>query len=399
MGASSLRPWLALLVSGLALFAPGCGGGFSPPAQDPPPAAAAPAAYGTLNVHLTSDGPAPAFTQMNLLLSGMSMEVDGTWTKVPLDALKAAASQSVDLLSLTSAAPATLAKGVPWSGGPNTGIRLMLAPGATVQLAADGASHPLSVQPELEVAMGLPGGFSVVPGFTTDLWLVVGLANAALPDPLNPGAFTFAPLAVRGYDKAATGVLTGQASAPGADGPQPLAGVTVTAQLAEPLGSAGAGIAFRTAVTDGAGKYTLDLLPVNLPWCAVGQATAGYAAAVSASAELGLAPYDAATGDVAFSPVAGTGAVNGGVAGTPPAGEVDVVELVQSLGTGDAPCDVTVQTALVAGGAFAFPAVPPGSYRAVLNRYAWAAGAGPLDQPSVTEPFGVQAGVSTVLRF
>ena len=439
------RSWPVLMALGLGVLALGCGGSVSSPT--PAPQAAAPPANGILNVYLTSNGLAPTFGQMNLLLSGMSVEVGGTWTKVPLDALQAApaggtpggssdgstdgstdgssdgtstgtsappASQSVDLLSLSSAAPATLATSVPWPGGPNTGVRLVLASGATVQLAEDGSSHPLEVQTVLDASMGLPGGFSVVPGFATNLWLVVDVANAALPDPNDVTSYVFAPLAVRAYDKAATGSIKGQltaAQASNAGAPAPLAGATVTAQLAEPLAAAGAGVVFRTAVTDASGMYTLDLLPLDWAWCVVSQPTAGttvYAAAAGAGAELGqapynadqgLAPFNADTSNVVCSPATATGAVSGTLTWAPAAGEVDVVDLVQSLGTGAAPCDATVQSALVAAGAFSFPVVPAGTYRAVLNRYTWTSGAGPTNQPAVTNPFVLAAGAPMAIQF
>ena len=407
-----LRPvsWFRLVALGASILALGCGG-FTPPAPGAAPVVP-PSRYGTLNVSLAGDGDAPEFTRMTVLLSGMAMEVGGVWTAVPLDAPQpstegtaTSAFQSLDLQKLTSANPAVLATGVAWPEGLNTRLRLLLAPGGSVTTAADGQDRDLRTAPVLEAPMGLPGGFSVAAGTVTNLMILVDRVHAALPDPAQAATFAFQPLAVRGYDQAATGSIQGRvtapAEAPGAS-PVPLEGATVTAQLVEPWSADGSGVVFRTAVTDGSGRFTLDLLPLGRTWCGVSLPAIGgqsYGAGTGPGVSLGFPPFNLGTSDMTVAPAAATGAVSGSLEGSPPPGEIDVVDLVETFMAGAEPFTVTLQSALVAGGQFTFPAVPPGTYAAVLNRFTYVGGTGMTHQRTTTDPFAVQGGDTLALRF
>jgi hypothetical protein len=399
---------LATLILGLAGTALGCAGHAQPAAAAPGPAVAA-SGGGTLNVALASDGLAPAFSQLNLQLSGLALEVAGTWRQVPLDALNPTVdgngtpvpapvnAQSVNLIGLGSGSPATLASKVAWPAGLTTGVRLQLASGSTVTLAADGSVHTLVTPAQLDSGMGLPGGFTVAQGGTTNLMILVGLANCALPDPVTTGAYDFQPLAMRGYDQAATGTLTGSlAPVPDATGAvlAPPGGAVVTAQLDEPLSAPGAGVLFRTAVTDASGHFSFDLLPLGYTWSVVSQ-PAGFLAEASIGVALGDAPFNTGTPSLPLTAAAATGTLSGALAQASPAGEVDVVDLVQTF-AGEA---VTVQSAAVAAGSFSFTAVPPGTYQAVLNRYSYSAGLGISDQRTVTAPFAIATLATTHISF
>ena len=405
-------PWLSLTASGALSLAIGCGG-FTPPAPQSASAVTTPAAYGTLSVSLMGDGAAPELSQLKLQLRGMAMEVGGAWRAVPLDALAPpsevnappVSSQALDLLGLTSASPAVLATGIAWPEGLNTRFRLLLAPGGSVTTASDGQTHDLEAATVLEATMGLPGGFNVVAGTATNMMIVVNVANAALPDPATPTAYTFQPLAVRGYDRAATGSMKGTVTALAADpGGEsvPLAGATVTAQLVEPLSAGGAGVAFRTAVTDASGQYTLDLLPLGYTWCGVSLpvvATQAYGAGAGTGVSLGYPPFNTGISDLAVSLAATTGTVTGTLSGPAAPGELDLVDLVETFAPGDTSFTVTLQSALVAGGQFRFPAVPPGTYAAVLNRFTGGSGTGFSHQQTLASPFTVEGGKTTTLPF
>lgn len=408
----TILPLLRLMAFGALALASACGG-FTPPASKGTPAPTAPPAYGTLKVSLTMDGAAPEFSQLQLQLSGLAMEVGGVWTPVPLDAMKQApggtalpqASLPLDLVALASGSPEVLATGVPWPEGLNTRIRLLFAPGGSATPASDGQNHPLKAAAVLEAVMGLPGGFNVVAGTTTNMVLVVTLAHAVLPDAADPTTYVFQPLAVRGYDQAATGSiqgrLTASATEPGGD-PVPLAGATVTAQLVEPLAAGGAGVVFRTAVTDASGQYALDLLPLGFTWCGVSLPLLGaqaYDAGAGTGIRLGYPPYDTGTSDLTVLPSVGAGAIAGVVAGTLPPGEVDVVDLVDTFAPEAEAFTVTLQSALVAGGQFSFSALPPGTYGAVLNRYTYVPGTGMTHQRTLATPFTVEGGRITPVAF
>ena len=409
--------WLRWTTLGSLALALGLGcGGFTPPAPTPvPPAApAAPVvpANGTLKVSLMGDGAAPEFTQLKVQFLGMAMEVGGVWLPVPLDALKPSAdptaqppsSQTLDLLGLTSASPAVLATNVPWPSGLNTRFRLLFAPGGAVTAASDGQAHDLQADAILEAGMGLPEGFKVVPGTSTSMMIVVALPHAALPDAAAT-TYSFQPLAVRGYDQAATGSIQGTLTAPAPDpggAPVPLAGATVTAQLVEPLAAGGAGVVFRTAVTDASGQYTLDTLPLGYTWCGVTLPVVGaqaYGAGAGTGISLGFPPFNTGISNLTVAPAANLGAVAGLISSPAPPGEVDVVDLVETFVPAASPFAVTLESALVAGGQFSFPAVPAGTYTAVLNRINEAAGADLTHQRILSDPFTVEGGLTTALSF
>jgi len=393
------------LILALDLAGLGCGGGLSsPPAHGEAPAA--PAGTGTLSVHLVPDGVAGTLSHLNLAFTALELRVDGVWRPVPL----AAQGQPLDLLA---AVPASLAAQVPWPTGANDAMRFSLGPGSTIQFAADDPEtfHPLAVPRSFVSTMGLPGSFSVGDQSGADLWIAFSVADVVLPDPADPNGYLFSPGAVRGYDKAATGSISGLLTAAGdpAAAPVPLPGAAVTAQLQRGAGAPGAAIAFRTVLTDAEGRYSLDLLPLGpgYSWCVVSQPAvggAGYFAQASRGFLLGTGQSSLAAADLAFTPAAIPGSVAGTVAAATGVGGEDTVDLVQELTVGGVPCAFVLGSAPLAPAAdgsysFSFPTVPPGIYSAVLNDYSRSDLLGRLDQARGTAPFAVSAGARTVLKF
>ena len=441
------KRWARGVALPLALGLGGCGGGSGPQAAAPAAAPDAPGAAGTLTVQLVPDGLAPALSQLNLVLQGLDIEVDGAWRPVPLDALALRggaipAAQPMNVLALTLDSP-PLATGVAWPAGTYERFRLTLGAGSTVQLSSDssGTNDPLSVQGVLISSMGLPGSIQVKPSTTTRFCIAMDVNSVVSEDPLNPGTYVLEPGPVRGYDLGATGSISGTLSpvvtVPPADNPVILAGVTVTAQLLEPSSANSSMLTFRTVQTDSQGSYKLDLLPLGYTWCVVSQpivaaqpatdvqpatAALAYEAKAGQGVSLGLAPSNAATRNLLFAPVAATGALNGTVALTAAAGELDGVDLVQTFSFAGVPASFVVQSAPVvlpvvtptppsaaplsraafsaaSPATFAFPVAPPGTYQAVLNRYTYSSLNGISLQRTPTAPFRIKAGEVTVITF
>jgi hypothetical protein len=392
-----------------------CGGSAPPPPEATPVPAVA--ADGVLNVSLVQDGAAPGFSALNLVIQGVEVQVGGVWRAVPLDGASSG-PQPVDLLGATSASPCALGTKVPWPAGANTQVRLTFGPGSTATPVGGGPAQNLIMLPELLGPMALPGSFAVAPGQVKDLVVAVAVANTVLPDPSDPTRYRFKPTALRGYDRSATGAISGgiAAAPPEAAGgdaaatPTPLGGVTVTAQLQQLSSQEGNALVFRTAQTDDAGNFTLDLLPLGYTWCAVSQPVAGaqaYGAAASAGAPLGLAPFALAVRELTPPPVAATGTLQGILVGPYAADQVNVVDLVQTFPAGGNPYTFTVRSAAVAplpgtpapAGTFLFEGVPPGTYQAVLNRYGYVDGVGATRQRYPTASFEIKAGATVSIQF
>ena len=399
---------LGAMAAALLWAGPGCGGANPSIARiEAAPAPVDPARSGTLTVHLVQDGLPGPFSHLGLELTALEVRVAGQWRTVPL----AAPGQTVDLLAATSRTPLLLASQVPWPAGANDAMRFSLGPKGQVQLAAEDPDtfHSLKAPRQFVSTMGPPGSFHVTAGADTDLWIAFSVANVVLPDPADYDAYVFYPGPVRGYDKAATGAISGSLATQAAAGPpavpaEPLQGVTVTAQLQQGPGTA---VAFRTVASDAQGHYTLDLLPKGRTWCVVSQpvsGTAAYYPQASPGFALGGAPFDQYETSLAFAPAALPGSVSGTVAAGLDLGEEEVVDLVQALPIAGIPYAFVLRSALVEQAtygqlSFSFGDVPPGIYYAVLNDYAWSAVLGRVDQTRVTAGFVVAAGSQFTLQF
>jgi len=389
----------AALVLGLMV---GCGGG-ALAVQDPDSQSVAPidpATAGTLTVKLVPDGPAGALSSLSLVFTALELRQAGQWRAVPLSA----PGTAVDLLAASSAAPRVLASAVPWPVGSNDALRFTLGQGNGIQLAAeDTGFHTLTVPAQVVSTLGPPGSFSVATGAETELWITFSVADVALPDPEDSEVYHFFPGPVRGYDRAATGSLSGGLATLAA---APLAGATVSAQRMLDTGEEGAALAFRTVTSDAEGHYQLDLLPLGYTWCVVSQPSVAdvvYLPAASPGFALGRAPFDAYETSLAFR-AGGAGTVSGTLATPPGADSRVTVDLVQEMLAGGVACSFVLQSApLLADGqggyGFRFAAVPPGIYAARLNRYSLSGSLGLLDQTASTARFVVSAGQNVALTF
>jgi len=396
--------WARLGAMAAALFwaGPGCGGANHSIVQIQDTQGADPASYGTLTVHLVPDGLPGALSHLYLVLLALEVRVAGQWRPVPL----AHPDLTLDLLAATSQSPLLLASKVPWPGGANDAMRFSLGPSSQAQLAAEDTEtfHNLEVPGQFVSSMGLPGSFYVTAQTDTDLWIAFSVANVVLPDQANLDKYVFCPGPVRGYDKAATGAISGSLTTRAAAGP--LHGAAVTAQLEQAQGT-GTAIAFRTVASDDLGHYTLDLLPKGRTWCVVSQPLAGteaYYPQASPGFALGGAPFDRYETSLAFAPVPTPGLVSGTVAAGVAPGAEDVVDLVQSIPIAGVPYAFVLRSALVeqiteGEFSFRFSDVPPGIYHAVLNNYVWSADLGLLDQTRTTAGFVVAAGSQITLQF
>jgi hypothetical protein len=248
---------------------------------------------------------------------------------------------------------------------------------------------------------------------STDLWIAFGVSRAILPDAANDGGYVFIQGPIRGFDKGATGTISGTLTSQEVTGrpdvpAAPLAGAAVTAQLLAEDGQPGVAIAFRTVLTDVQGHYSLDLLPKGYTWCVVSQPVAGteiYYPQASPGFAMGGAPFDQYQSSMAFALAAIPGSVSGTVAQGPGVSQEDVVDLIQEIPIGGVPCRFVVGSAVVedtgAEGSFAFsfPAVAPGIYSAVFNNYTQSLTQGLVDQTQPTAGFVVSAGSKTGISF
>ncbi len=393
---------LILTAAALPGWILGCGGTSPAIAQVQAAQAAAPldpATSGTLSVHLVQDGLPGPLSHLNLALTALEVQMAGSWVTVPL-----APAPSVDVLAGTGQAPLLLADDAPCPAGVVESLRFTFGSGSTVQLAADDpeTTHTLAMPTRLVGAVGLPGSFSVTARQATDLWISFAVNGVAQPDSTDDGGYTFVPGAVRGYDRAATGSISGTLANPAG----PIQGAPITAQLQATDGQPGAAIAFRTVASDAEGHFTLDLLPRGYTWCAVGQPvldSVAYYAQASPGFALGDAPDDQVQTALTFSPATSAGSVSGTVASAPGPGQEDVVDLIQEIPVGGTPFRFVVASAAVAAQdgqlRFSFPSVPPGIYSAVLNLYTQTPDQGREDQAEPSAPFTVSAGINIPITF
>lgn len=389
------------LAAALLLAAPGCGGGDPSTLQVPGAGAGGPvdpARSGTLTVQLVPDGLPGPMSGLNLALAALELRVDGDWRPVPLTLPGATA----DILGAAPGAPLVLATQVPWPEGGIDAMRFTLGSGSTVRLAADDTEHSLAAPPVLMAGMGLPGSLRVAAQEDAGLWITFSVTQVAAPDPLDPENYLFVPGPVRGYDKAATGSLSGAVTGPAG----PLAGAVVSAQLQRLEGEPSDAIAFRTAQTDGEGHYSLDLLPKGYTWCVVSQPVleAAYYPRTSPGFALGSAPFDAYEATLACAPAPFPGKVSGTLAEKASPGHWAVVDLVQEIPSAGVPFRYELRSAAVEEDfeglrSFSIPSVPPGIYAAVLNDYSLDPDLGRVGRSQATARFVVAAGGHVVLAF
>ena len=207
---------------------------------------------GRVSVTLVNDGPALGFEEVNLNMLGVDIKPPGgEWIALPL----AAPGQGIELMRLQEHPP-VLAQADEVPVGVYHQLRFRLAPGHSVQPQGGGPRRELAA-PEAFEAMGL----SVKVAGGADLDLVYKLATAHSIQETASG-LRFLPLprrrawVNRGFTTAIRGRVTQAASG------EPMAGITVMAQLAEPIQRQDQRL-FRTTTTRADGTYLLDLLPCD----------------------------------------------------------------------------------------------------------------------------------------
>ncbi len=325
---------------------------------------------GTMSVHLV-DGPgSAAYTGVKIEVLEVSIHSDAKgWTTL------CSPREVIDLLKLTGGADKTLCDRVGLPLGHYGQMRLLLGDHNSVVLP-DGSEESLKVPSGQQSGVKFDVSFDVAPNTTKDVFIDFDAHTSVFVHETGNGKWMLRPV-VRAFDKVVTGAILGTLT----DNLAPahaLPGVTVTAQVIDTSGPT----ILRTTTTDSAGKYTLDLLPVDGTYYVVAQPVLAQpvAGAVVFQAEASAATTITAAAPVATQNLAfaSAGTSFGSLGGTikPPLGasEADVVSVLQSLpaGQGVALQPFIVRLAagsLVAGvESYAVDGLPFGDYSLVVTR-------------------------------
>ncbi|MFN7958226.1 MAG: DUF4382 domain-containing protein [Holophagaceae bacterium] len=349
---------------------------------------------GTMSVHLV-DGPISGYQEVNLDIQAVEIAGEGGWITLGRP------NRVLNLLDLVGGVEETLVAGSTLPAGHYGQMRLLLGPANTLKLA-DGTVQPLKVPSGLQSGVKLVVSFEVAPGTTKDVWIDFDAAHSIqVVQAGASGQYLLRPT-VRAYDKVATGSIAGRLT--DASSAAGLPGVQV---FAETLDMGGAPRIVRSTVTDLAGSYTLDLLPVGATYFVVSQPQVGsgptsYGAKASdALALTATTPVLLYSG--AFAADAAVGAVGGSL--LPVAGDTqsDRVNLLQSLATpasGEHTFIVRTTMAAVGVGAesYTFTAVPAGAYSLQAVRTTLNADGTTTSVASSLQPAQVAAGATTTVN-
>ena len=321
-------------------------------------APSSPSTSGSMNVHLV-DGPLSGYLELNVHI--LSVEILGSdgWTTLGTP------DRTINLLKLVGGVDESLVGGATLPVGHYGQMRLLLGSGNTVKLA-DGTVQPLVVPSGLQTGIKLVVSFDVAPGTTKDVWIDFDAAHSILVVQAGAsGQYHLRPT-VWAFDKLVTGSIHGTLT--DAAGATPLAGATVFAEYLDPAGSP---VIARSTITDTSGAYALDLLPTGATYYVVSQPVTGTTTlkAYAAKASDGMALSAATpvfTYSTAFSVVAATGGVAGGITPLPGSTQSDQVQLLQSLTTAAGSHAFILRTTMATQGAtaetYGFDLVPPGAY-------------------------------------
>lgn len=376
----NVRTWKHLS-SALALgLLAGCGGGNGSSGS------------GAMSVHLV-DGPVNGFSEVNVNIQSVEIRGNGGWQ------ILGTPNKTVNLLSLVGGLSETLASGATLPEGHYSQMRLVLGSVNTVKLA-DGTVVPLTVPSGLQTGIKLVVNFTVAPGTTKDVWIDFDAARSIqLVQAGGSSQYLLRPT-VWAYDKVATGSISGTLTDSGVS-PQPLPGVTVTAQI---LDGSGSPRVTRTVQTGANGAYTLDLLPVGYTYHVVSQPQAGatsYDAKASGAFALS-ASSPTFTYHASFSVAGGTGTVAGAITPVATSTQSDRVDLLQALSTGSGTQTFVVGSTLGVvgtGESYTFTQVPSASYRVRGIRVTHNGdGTTTSAAPVVSAAFSVSSGATTTVN-
>jgi hypothetical protein len=349
----------------------------------------------TISVTLT-DGPTTAYKSIFLSIISVEISKDGSaWTTLAtLD------GTPVDLLTLTGGIGKSLAKGVTLDPGVYGQIRLKLGSTGNTLVLADGSSVALTIPSGTQTGLKLVGNFNVQNGTTADVWIDFdGAHSIQVVGAGNSGKYMLRPV-VFAFEKAVTGSVSGTLT-DAADG-SALAAVPV---YAETLDGSGNPSIQRSAVTDAAGHYVLDLLPVGGSFYVVSAPAPGakvYGPMASAAVAITTAA-PVATFNAAFTASASNGTVNGTVTPLAGADQSDSIYLLGSVAAGSGPAQTFILRTEVAAVAttetFDLGALPAGSYNVTGKRTTTALDGTTTSAPSspLLAPAVVTTGANTAV--
>lgn len=350
---------------------------------------------GTMNVHLV-DGPISGYQEINVNIQTVEIAGNGGWITLGMP------HKTLNLLSLVGGVDETLAAGATLPAGHYGQMRLILGAGNTVKLA-DGTVHDLTVPSGLQTGIKLIVNFDVAAGTTKDVWIDFDAAHSIqVVQAGMSGQYHLRPT-VWACDKLVTGSIHGTLTDAATSAALP--GVLVYAETIDGSGNA---VLARSTVTDAAGAYTLDLLPVGATYFVVSQPVTG---AVST-----LKAYDAKASDgfaltamtpvfsysAAFTANAALGGVAGGLTPVATSSQSDQVNLLQSLTTSSGSRAFIVQTNMATVGTstetYTFPTVPIGTYSVQAVRTTLNLDGTTTTTTSTVQPATVTLGVTATVN-
>lgn len=344
------------------LLAMGLGLGWALGCSSPSSPGAASAGTGTMSVHLV-DGPIGGFQEINLDIQSVEISGSGGWITLGTP------NRVVNLLDLTGGVSDALVPGATLPAGHYGQMRLILGARNTLKLV-DGTVEALKVPSGMQSGVKLLVSFDVVAGTTKDVWIDFDASHSIqVVQAGNSGQYLLRPT-IRAYDKLVTGSIHGVLT-DAANG-SPLAGVVV---LAQSLDKSGAPVLQRSTVTDAAGAYILDLLPMGGTYFVVSQPVVGTRAYdAKASQPFAVDPATPVlTWSAAFAASTASGGVGGTVTPVASTSDTDLVRLLQTLalpGGGVQAFIVRSGLAMVSttGETYSFANVPVGSFGVQAER-------------------------------
>jgi hypothetical protein len=228
---------------------------------------------------------------------------------------------------------------------------------------------------------------------TADIWIDFdGAHSIQLNGAGNSGKYLLRPT-VFAYDRAVTGSISGTLT----DGASGLPGATV---MAEVLDGSGNPSVVRSTLTDGSGKYTLDLLPVGSAYYVVSLPVTGSGAGLKvfgprASGPLALtASAPVQSFSAAFTADSALGAVSGTVTPLAGADQSDTIQVIGILGGQSFILGSTVAALGGSAETFSLANLPAGPYALVGVRTTTPAGSAPTVARAASVPVVVTAGTS-----
>lgn len=231
-------------------------------------------APGTMSVHLV-DGPEVDYTAVNLQIKKLEIHGPNGWETLADFTTTQKGVLELDLLTLRgldgNGVPikATLTDHKALPEGHYDQMRMLLGPDNTVTLsaAAGGGTFPLKVPSGMQSGLKFPVSFDVAPNTTRDVFIDMDAHRSIFLHQTGGSApkYLLRPV-IHAVDRLVTGYVTGTLTA--AVGGAGLPNVDV---FAETFDANGRPIIVTHALTDSAGKYVLDYLPVGGSYHVVAQ--------------------------------------------------------------------------------------------------------------------------------